>query len=242
MTCKYKYNDKWFTENELIYLIGEKKNLLDISNKQALERLSSLQEIFKQVPQLQEIGTIFDYDSYLDTIFPDSQVKNIVYHGSRGDEEIETFKSTGINKLAANVKAEDNTGIFFTDDPYIAATYGDGTFAGNYKVLLNIKNPIYPSTETVTSGSVGKYIDIYDGVIGQEPDHSGTNFVVFEPEQIHILGSKQDIKGFKHYVSNKAKESPIFVVDSSAIDTALGNVIESNGEAKKYNDNLKECM
>ena len=25
-------------------------------------------------------------------------------------------------------------------------------------------------------------------------------YVVFEPEQIHILGSKQDIEGFKKYV------------------------------------------
>ena len=140
------------------------------------------------------------YSQYLDTIFPNSKVKDIVYHGSRGNERFETFKFTGINKLSANVKAEDNTGIFFTDDPYIAAGYGDGTFAGNYKVLLNIKNPVYPNTETVTSGSVSKYIGKYDGVIGQEPDHSGTNIVVFEPEQIHILGSKKDIEGFKKFV------------------------------------------
>ena len=82
MVCKYKYNNKWFTEDELIYLIGEKKNLLEISNKQALDRVSQLTILFKENPELQSIGNIFDYDSYLDTIFPDSKVKDIVYHGT----------------------------------------------------------------------------------------------------------------------------------------------------------------
>lgn len=228
-----------YTPTNLQFYYGTSNENLHIQDEVILTSdLINLNQLTSQQKQ----QAIEVYSEYLNTLFPNSKVKEIVHHGSRGDEKIETFKSTGINKLAANVKAEDNTGIFFTDDPYIAATYGDGTFAGNYRVLLNIKNPIYPNTETVTSGSVGKYIDKYDGVIGQEPDHPGTNIVVFEPEQIHILGSKKDIEGFKKFTKNKFQNYPIFVVDSSIIETALGNVIESNGEAKKYNDNLKECM
>ena len=94
MACKYKYNDKWFTESELIYLIGEKKNLLDISNRQAIERLISLQEIFKQYHELQSIGTIFDYDYYLNTIFPDSKVAEI--DNSLYNSVLEDLKSNKI--------------------------------------------------------------------------------------------------------------------------------------------------
>lgn len=115
MACKYKYNDKWFTENELIYLIEERKNLLDISNKQALERLNSLQEIFKQSPELQSIGTIFDYDSYLDTIFPDSKIMeiddslyNVVLNQLEQENKIEKDCTGG------KLKAKDGLRINFT--------------------------------------------------------------------------------------------------------------------------------
>lgn len=189
-------------DNQFATSIVKNKDVID-SFKRKMEAIDG---VFKDSPELAAIGSKAQYMQYLSTIFKTSKVKDIVYHGSRGDEKFETFKFTGVNKLSANVKAEDNTGIFFTDDPYIAATYGDGTFAGNYKVLLNIKNPIYPNTETVTSGSVGKYIGKYDGVIGQEPDHPGTNIVVFEPEQIHVLASKLDIKGFKDFMAFENSE------------------------------------
>lgn len=198
-----KYTQEQFKEyissnkNEFSHIIASNKNVIDSFKR----KMKGVDYVFSQSPELASIGSKAQYLQYLSTIFKTSKVKDIVYHGSRGDERIETFKFTDVNKLAQNVKSEDNTGIFFTDDPYIAATYGDGTFAGNYKVLLNIKNPIYPNTETVTSGSVGKYIGKYDGVIGQEPDHPGTNIVVFKPEQIHILSSKKDLEMFKNFIN-----------------------------------------
>jgi len=53
---------------------------------------------------------------------------------------------------------------------------------------------IYPEYETY-SYPVEKYI------ISQEPNPIKNEYVVFEPEQIHILGSKQDIEGFKEFVN-----------------------------------------
>ena len=35
---------------------------------------------FKQTPELSNIGTMEQYSEYLDTIFPESKVKDIVYH------------------------------------------------------------------------------------------------------------------------------------------------------------------
>lgn len=189
------------------------------SNKNAINA------IFENTPELASLGTPELYAQYLDTIFPNSKVKDIVYHGNRSGEIIEDFKFTGVNKLDQNAKAEDNTGIFFTDDAYVAATYGDGSLKNNYKVILDIKNPIYPDTETVTSKSVGKYIGKHDGVIGQEPNHPGTNLVVFEPKQIHILGSKKDIERFKNWVS--AQINTVEENVKSDIYSQLGNITQS---------------
>jgi hypothetical protein len=36
-------------------------------------------------------------------------------------------------------------------------------------------------------------------------------YVVFEPEQIHVLGSKQDIEGFKQFI-NKPQQPPLNVM------------------------------
>jgi len=40
--------------------------------------------VFEQTPELSSIGTQEQYSQYLDTVFPDSKVKDIVYHGTVG--------------------------------------------------------------------------------------------------------------------------------------------------------------
>ena len=46
----------------------------------------------------------------------------------------------------------------------------------------------------------------YDSIIGVDAGQKeGGTIAIFEPEQIHILGSKQDIEGFKEFV-----DKPIF--------------------------------
>jgi len=45
--------------------------------------------VFEQNPDLARIGTKEQYEKYLKTIFPESKVKDIVYH--RGPEKIERF-------------------------------------------------------------------------------------------------------------------------------------------------------
>ncbi len=55
-----------------------------------------VQELFKQNSELSKIGTPQQYSKYLDTIFPDSKVKDIVYHGT----------DAKFQKLAAEEKAK----------------------------------------------------------------------------------------------------------------------------------------
>ena len=83
--------------------------------------------VFKDNPELSKLGTEQQYSAYLNTVFPNSKVKSIVYHGS--DSEINSFES---NK--AGSKKEN--GIFFTDSKNASSTYGKNV----YSVLVNINS------------------------------------------------------------------------------------------------------
>jgi len=48
-----------------------------------------VQELFESNPELAKTGTPQQYSQYLDTVFPDSKVKDIVYHGT--DKTFEQF-------------------------------------------------------------------------------------------------------------------------------------------------------
>jgi hypothetical protein len=48
-------------------------------------------------------------------------------------------------------------------------------------------------------------------------------YTVFEPEQIHILGNKQDIEGFKQFVSNS---NPMTSPDMSNLENTEFEVIK----------------
>ena len=181
----------------------------EVANK-SQERLKAIQEIFNSNPELNKIGDVFSYAIYLDTIFPNSKVKDIVYHGSKDN-------TTNFNK--------NEEGIFFTLDNEYAKQYG--LVKGNYydvndsstythnviAAIINIKNPEYSQKSISTRKGHSDYFNPknrnnnVDGVIGKDAyaETRGNSAVVFEPEQIHILGNKQDIEGFKEFVSESTQ-------------------------------------
>ena len=119
------------------------------------------------------------YSQYLDTIFPDSEVKDIVYHGS--DTKFEDF-------------LEDNLNYFGTKD--IAKGYGKNI----YPVLIEIKKPYSEDGGNLSNQS---YEELYNKLDESNSDgfiSNGKNlFVPKSEEQIHVLGSPQDIEGFKKF-------------------------------------------
>lgn len=144
------------------------------------------------------------YSQYLDTIFPDSKLRDVVYHGKRTDDVFEKFDTT---KKAQALTGKH--GIYFTEDKDFAL----GFTTPNRKqqpvnpkrllsVLLNIKNPRRTS-------NVADYFKITDEVkmnLYEEMKQDGaitTNkeIVVFEPEQIHILSSKKDLEMFRNFIN-----------------------------------------
>ena len=71
--------------------------------------------------------------------------------------------------------------------------------------IVNIKNPtIIDYSGKVKDAVFYKILNESkgDGFIAKDLDDWGVgdNIRIFEPEQIHILGSKQDIEGFKEFV------------------------------------------
>lgn len=207
-----------------------------------------VEELFEENKELAAIGTPIQYSSYLDTIFPDSKVKDIVYHRT-----FEKFVGDKFNKPSEQSLAKGaDDGIYFSKNPNYYTDKGNKIAS-----ILNLKVPMKYSHEVFINAidaSGYRKVENSDGFITytkesradidaikpQFPDIDPNDFskeeleeieniykkeldnwkkladeeelvfaTVFEPEQIHILGSKQDIEGFKEYVSKQTQEETL---------------------------------
>lgn len=170
--------------------------------------IKNLLEIFENNSELSKIGTLEQYVEYINLIFPDSKVKDILYHGSKDNFDI--FKNRQVDKEVGVMN-----GIYLTPDIKYAKEYGK-----NIKcVLINTINPLI--TEGTWTGIINdetkqKIIDSgYDAIINKAFDNKKIDkffdklkinrirkeTIVFESEQIHILCSKKDIEGFKKFIN-----------------------------------------
>lgn len=253
-------------------------------NKLGVDRL------FEENPELSDIGTKEQYSAYLQTIFPDSKVKDIVYHTSFN--KFDTFKKQNEQDLAKGT----DEGIYFSKNPNYYTKEGI-----KYPVLLNIKNPTdishsdfikavdasglrkkdfkkgtdgfttstapinefyqgrdnfyinsdlyrieYPETpEDAEFGNIylkngkvifeSEYLSAYK--LFQDKQSSKLEFAtVFEPEQIHILGSKQDIEGFKEWMKTAPAEfkgNGIFFQISDAQKKLQKRILDTKANIEK---------
>ena len=158
--------------------------------------------VYNQHPELSSIGTPEQYSQYLNTIFPNSKVKDIVYHTSTN--KIEDFR-------------DNMFGAYFSFSP-IQGIYGDVTNSA----LLNVTSPLikpkpedsieekviydkeYRSYNNPSFSPEGYPIYKYDASVEQSTvTKEGIQIKVRNPEQIHILGSEEDIAKFKEFTSSK---------------------------------------
>lgn len=176
--------------------------------------------MFELNPELTNIGTQKQYSQYLYTIFPDSKVKDIVYHGSIYDNKQKFKESTRVS------------GNYFAVNPNEALQHAQRQLQNKedavlYSILLNIKNPKiitkpidYEDLDTEVKIYKGDTVfgTDYDAIIAEKvEEYNATKsaetvwlekqIVIFEPEQAHILGSKQDIEGFKDFVNNNQQSN-----------------------------------
>jgi len=196
--------------------------------QQELNKLKGGQQITPQQKQ----QALQVYSQYLDTIFPDSKVKDIIYHGTNAT--IETFDKS---KVATNTL---NYG-FYGKGFYFNETKNDliNWWKTLYKkepnivtAIIDTKNPYRETSNVIeeitklgNKKETEKFTNTllqnkYDSVLPQIPKEEGSSeYVVFEPEQIHILGSKQDIEGFKNFINkpivNNKGQSKLFQLPST---------------------------
>ena len=238
-----------FSPNE-IHLIQTDKDLLEETISE--ERLNAVytaynvfnekdfvkqgvSDVFKENLELSKIGTEQEYSKYLNTIFPDSKVKDIIYRRSprknvtnfNKREKLDGFDQPGISSITReHLNRIEN--------------FGDNL----YTILVNIKNPYSTSKDyDLLKKGEGVQEKGYDGIIS-----NGGEVNVFEPEQIHILGSKEDIKGFKKFksknelyqLSNKSTEKEIEELDTLVKNllTDIGVNVKEVNELKDANGNL----
>ena len=193
---------------------------------------------YENSEELQQLGTQEQYSKYLDAIFPDSKVKEIVYHGTNDKNFTPKTNRQGIH---FGFKKYVEEWLFRTNAPFNQRYYNikkeledleDNDYSETfnktgkelreeYESLRNRKTYYFPAILNITNPKTTVYKaynwekDIIDAKkenkdglvypINKDVVNSnylnGENQVVFEPEQIHILGSKQDIEGFKEFVN-----------------------------------------
>lgn len=245
-----KYTQEQFKEyissnkNEFSHIIASNKNVIDSFKR----KMKDIDYVFSQSPELASIGNKAQYLQYLSTIFQNSKVKDIVYHGVvKGREAFNNILEKGFDFKSkrnwdspkSSFKEDDNTGMFFSDRA-TAQSYGleltykvnekgeyeDFAYDNTIPALLNIKS--LDTSSITSSGSAARFyrenknkplIGMYGLEGGSEGVHY--NYVVFEPEQIHILASKQDIENFSNFVNNTKKplqENPD-IVKQKMLDT-----------------------
>jgi len=168
--------------NEILDMFDSKKD--SIENKEVIKE--GVDFVFEQNPELAQIGTKEQYSEYLDSIFPESKVRDIVYHGS-GNK----FDAFDRNK-------QETPGFYFTPD------CNSAYFSKNdniYSVLLNTKNPISNFNEIykiAEKGDINEFIKLgYDSIIELVEKKE---IIVFEPEQTYILGTTHDLESFKKFI------------------------------------------
>jgi hypothetical protein len=191
-----------------------------------------VQELFDSNPELASIGTLEQYSQYLDSVFPDSQVKDVVYH-------------VGYNIIKEFTKRDN--GIFFTDNLEYAKNLiiekikRDSEYAGYtmsteeakkalkvYSVLLNssnIKNLSKVNSQIIKDLKKENF-DTVKGI--EDGSNEIESYVVFEPEQIHILGTNSDIERFKQFV-----ESGKQIEKSLSLQDKVNNLIQE-GKITKF--------
>ena len=218
------------------------QTLKNVDSKKIITTDKYLSDLFITPQQKQQALQL--YSQYLDSIFPDSQVKDIVYHASRlGVDRFEKFVSKN-NEFYFSDNEEYNriytSGILYNLESSTQEDIDETKeYIQSYSVLLNIKNPKILDLITYESVANNKNTE-NDALIGFESlfgkPSTIKDYVVFKPEQIHILGNKQDIEGFKEFVGKSTT-----LIDTIDPIQNIVNKINSNFTEEDLNNQLNNC-
>jgi hypothetical protein len=213
---------------ELFNNISKALNLQDTNGMEALlpqELVDEKIEITTPTAQ-QKQEALKLYSEYLDSIFPESKVKDIVYHFSNTKIEIPDKNKFS---LSANINRRKGFfGISKNINPRNNFANVEGTIP--HAMLFNMKNPDFGDFSIIPP-VVAKDETKDSAIIKQRGNIN--YYSVFEPEQIHILGTQEDIEGFKSFVKGEIVSTSTQEITSVPLSSKeLLNEIETD-ETKK---------
>lgn len=153
-----------------------KGDILKQFNQESKEVINEINEgidfVFEQTPELSDIGTPQEYSKYVETIFPNSKVKDVVYHYTAFKDKIMSDGFKSISELGDWTGAGDLDAIFLTKSP-ISYWGGEKSTLDKIASVVDSNNPIdlsHLSKETTDENELSekdliiykKYKDILD--------------------------------------------------------------------------------
>lgn len=232
--------------------IQQGKNLVrnfKISRAISKAPFASDYQTYLDTPALQDVGSFQEYRNYLTTIFPESKYPEIAFHG--GPKGIKRFRTPTKGKLNKSINtATKDFGIYFTNSEDLGKYYA-GKSGQVYRVKLNLPsvirydNPAFSQRFIGTDklrfspDAISNYwynrlnLSKYNGIIQNK---SGSPFsrgqiTMFNPDDIHILGSPEDVTKFSQW-----KKNPITLETPSYDPQAIPNM------SAQYNINLRTVL
>src|SRR3990167_198818 len=171
--------------------LWQDKNGLDSypTKEQILGIKKGVELVFEKNSELSKIGTQQEYSKYLDSIFPNSPNKKILYH--IGGKDIEKFDASMFGK-GEGTNASGN-GVYFQENPYEIMNGGIGTDYF-YESPTPIKSMYEDGILTLAILDI-KEVDKYNPTLNLPQE-----IVIRDVDRIHILGTIQDTEGFKNYI------------------------------------------
>jgi hypothetical protein len=132
--CNINYKGKEYSPEDASKVLSYHYAVKDaITDSQMYSVKDGVDFVFEQNPQIAEIGTPEQYSQYVDSIFPDSKVKDIVYHGSSAfgfqefsKEKLGTFTGAGSAKLGFFFSnSQENSFAAYTQNINKDVSFGD---------------------------------------------------------------------------------------------------------------------
>lgn len=182
------------TNDEYMELYNEVANELTETQIQNIKELKQLEPAYAQASdeKVQE---------FLDSIYPDSKVKDIVYHGS-----FNSFNNFDFNKIGTGTSSKEDLrlgeGIYFTTSLSEAISWGTD-FSSEYEGIKAIdllnENRLKIAIVNITN----------EKDIDQNPYLYNKEIIIRNPNQITVLNSPKTVAKFKEFIiRNNSTEIP----------------------------------
>lgn len=185
---------------------------------EAFEKVLELGKIYQESSELQAIGSQEQYAAHVAAVFPESQEKRILYHGTVSSGAREQGFQTGVTFLTSQLEV---AGGYVNQKSQLheqgvmeAQDRGEEVSFENYSpevlsVVVNIQNPyieIEEKTYQENHETIAELLeeDIHDAFVSDVVNDSygqENQIAVFSNQNIHALNSPKDVALFQEYVS-----------------------------------------